>query len=739
MVLNEFLEQSEEPMKAKARETSPIPVRNKVGNGLKAKNSKKKSSSASSGAATPSSSSAAAGPSSTPLMSSTAAEPHAPLLPGFDKNWADLTVQDEDEDVGLESLKDMSRRKRKQPLLDLNLEPEDHMMPYDKDETSSSGSGPSKRPKLDVMSALVDVPGGIKIEKSTSKGASRSSSGSSTPTTKQREDSRHKIQLSEDQLYGPFNFMDRKGVKKHKQKSSHSSSSSGSPSFSSSGNDIKFKALRKDLQILIDSKETRKDLKDHPKKPPSLVDLSSDDTRSPPDIVDLSQDKEEIRELFQTLISMFPTTCSEYLEEQAEELAGKPTALDRFITEHLARNSQPPDYWQPRIETIKTEPEQPAEVSEETPTAASDSLIEPSSVLNLNQDDQGVNMTIRAMEVVTDPQPGPSSSSKSFPASGSRKLMTIDETIDLTGHMSPPPAAPQATVDMAKGPIDLIDPLLAAGNAAVPQPEPVAVVEETEEDKANKRLVTLESLFPEVDPEFLHQRAVEIGDNPQQMEQWIAESIENNSAKEFPSRSDYEKRQKNAQMQEKYSGQVTVQEILDMYEDPEAYFMDQKRPVSELYKKHSLNQLKKEFRQISVMVINKIFNQNNGLFVPCVRALKKYSGTNQPKRKTRRPDHECPMPTEVDLNFLKEWQYSRKEEDVKKFIDDQKEEHEKLVAEAKEAGNLMECVCCFNDECLVEDMLPCGGGHLFCKDCVQRASEVNYYLLKIRNLFLFLT
>ena len=75
---------------------------------------------------------------------------------------------------------------------------------------------------------------------------------------------------------------------------------------------------------------------------------------------------------------------------------------------------------------------------------------------------------------------------------------------------------------------------------------------------------------------------------------WIGEAIENKSAKEFPSRADYEKRQKNAEMQEKYSGQVTVQEILDMYEDPEAYFMDEKRPVSELYKKHSLNQLVRE-------------------------------------------------------------------------------------------------------------------------------------------------
>ena len=63
-----------------------------------------------------------------------------------------------------------------------------------------------------------------------------------------------------------------------------------------------------------------------------------------------------------------------------------------------------------------------------------------------------------------------------------------------------------------------------------------------------------------------------------------------------------------------------------MYDNPEAYFMDKTRQVSELYKKHSMNQLKKEFRQISVAVINKVFTSNNGLFVPCVRALKKHTG-----------------------------------------------------------------------------------------------------------------
>ena len=362
MVLNEFLEESEEPKKTKARETSPIPVRNKVGNGLKCKNSKsKKSKTTSSETAT---SSTAGGSSSSTSTSALGAsevsgdnnqhEISSRINPG--NIWSNLTFQ-EDEDVSLGSLKEPSR---KRPLLDLNLDDDPlssgsvsgSASEKGGDTDESSGSGPSKRPKLDVMSAQVDVESHLNVAKKSSKGTSRSSSGSSTPTIK-REDGRHKIQLSEDQLYGPFNFMDRR-TKKHKQKMA--SSSSGL-----SGNEVKFKALREDLQMLIDSKETKKDvvpvsLGVPNKKAPSLVDLSSDASNSPPPVVDLSQsDNLEIRDLFQTLVSMFPTTCREYLEEQAEELCGKPIALERFISEHLARNSQPPDYWQPRIQTIKTE------------------------------------------------------------------------------------------------------------------------------------------------------------------------------------------------------------------------------------------------------------------------------------------------------------------------------------------------------------------------------------------------
>ena len=96
---------------------------------------------------------------------------------------------------------------------------------------------------------------------------------------------------------------------------------------------------------------------------------------------------------------------------------------------------------------------------------------------------------------------------------------------------------------------------------------------------------------------------------------------------------------------------MTVEEVLKWYGgDPEAYFSDLMRKVNELYKKHSLAQLKKEFRTTTVATIDKIFRKNNGLYVPSFRALKQHQA---PKRKTRRPDHECGHPKEICLNFLK--------------------------------------------------------------------------------------
>ena len=57
------------------------------------------------------------------------------------------------------------------------------------------------------------------------------------------------------------------------------------------------------------------------------------------------------------------------------------------------------------------------------------------------------------------------------------------------------------------------------------------------------------------------------------------------------------------------------------------------------------------------------------------------------------------------------------------YIQLKKEERKRKLDNAREKGELNECGCCFDDELLLEDMLPCPEGHLFCVECIKRSSE----------------
>jgi hypothetical protein len=305
----------------------------------------------------------------------------------------------------------------------------------------------------------------------------------------------------------------------------------GCSSSSSSGHGIKFQALREDLKRLLDEKDLKPSQSG--KKTPTLVDLSND---SSPPIVDLSQsDSQEIRDLFVNLSNMFPTTPIEYLEEQAEELAGKHAALERFITDHLTRNSEPPEYWTPKIlsvgKVIKVESD----------------VIETNAAVNLTQAGQGLNMTMDAIaSAMTDDVPDPPIATQATEAvtSGAADAIVSDDDQDMVYTPKPGPSCQQQQLNET---IDLTDGAHASKSDSK-QTETAASsgssnIVENEEDLANKLLETLVTLFPQTDPEFLHARAVEFGKNEEQMNAWIQEAVENNSAPTFPSRKDYEKRQ----------------------------------------------------------------------------------------------------------------------------------------------------------------------------------------------------
>ena len=96
---------------------------------------------------------------------------------------------------------------------------------------------------------------------------------------------------------------------------------------------------------------------------------------------------------------------------------------------------------------------------------------------------------------------------------------------------------------------------------------------------------------------------------------------------------------------------MTAEEIIKWYDgNPEAYFSDLDRTVDDLYRRHSMAQLKKDYRLITVPALEKVFRTNKGLYLPCFRQLQALNG---PKRKSKRPDSECAQPKEICFNFLK--------------------------------------------------------------------------------------
>ena len=98
-----------------------------------------------------------------------------------------------------------------------------------------------------------------------------------------------------------------------------------------------------------------------------------------------------------------------------------------------------------------------------------------------------------------------------------------------------PGMAPPSDMDLRS-----IQPEPEVVQASIPEPEDPA---DHVEDEVQRKLSHLVSVFPNTDPEFLHEKVLEFADKEDQMARWIDETLEN-KADGLPTRKDYEKRVK---------------------------------------------------------------------------------------------------------------------------------------------------------------------------------------------------
>ncbi|KAK0046834.1 E3 ubiquitin-protein ligase RNF216 [Biomphalaria pfeifferi] len=89
------------------------------------------------------------------------------------------------------------------------------------------------------------------------------------------------------------------------------------------------------------------------------------------------------------------------------------------------------------------------------------------------------------------------------------------------------------------------------------------------------------------------------------------------------------------------------------------------------------------------------------------------------------------MPAVIDEYFYHELWFTRNEQKVVDYPKEKELKRRQKVEEAKLNGQIYECCCCFDDECLFEELASCPEGHLFCKTCVIRSTESAFGEMKV--------
>lgn len=236
----------------------------------------------------------------------------------------------------------------------------------------------------------------------------------------------------------------------------------------------------------------------------------------------------------------------------------------------------------------------------------------------------------------------------------------------------------------------------------------------------------LMEIFPDCDPNYLYDKLEEHTNDKERLKNIAMELFE---YKNYPKLKDtLEERKRQAKHNQIQHLQFEMESFLVRFPDPMGTFSKADKEMTPSYKDHAMQQLRREYRQLKKSYITKVLETHNYHYHLSKREIEQdivnITANSRKLRKQPLSEEECQLPREPDEFFYYEKLFSENEEEIKRYLHDKKQVYELRLQEARDNGELMECQCCFDEECLFEDMAACPEGHLFCKTCIRRSSEV---------------
>ncbi|XP_015119498.1 uncharacterized protein LOC107042812 [Diachasma alloeum] len=218
-------------------------------------------------------------------------------------------------------------------------------------------------------------------------------------------------------------------------------------------------------------------------------------------------------------------------------------------------------------------------------------------------------------------------------------------------------------------------------------------------------------IFPDADPTFLRDKAEKTYKDDQALEAFIEGNLKTHS---YPTREQYLSKMRITEEQLRYTNNFTVPTFLEKFPDPFKHFMDEKRKCKHVTVGFEF--LKSQFNRIRVTTVSKVYNEAKWNMSIAAARLREIGADMNSTRKSSE------IPTE-DINMLQEMAFIRHQNDIKKYIDDMKQAEKAEFEKLKKANELLECQCCFDNECMPSKCSTCDQGHIFCNSCIVKGTD----------------
>jgi len=298
-----------------------------------------------------------------------------------------------------------------------------------------------------------------------------------------------------------------------------------------------------------------------------------------------------------------------------------------------------------------------------------------------------------APPVTSTPQPGPSNGRKKHKAD--KSLGGAEAAASATAEIDREIA--NCTLDLGNQTIESGD--LVNGNGRMDQV-----------------YANLCGIFPHLDPEYLKKEAERIGDDEEKLQLFIDTSVGKSG---LPSRKEYDTRHAKSEEIRRIK-KLTAGDFLRDYEDPMEHFYSNTSTPSEKYKASTLKYLRKKFPNITEGMLKTTMEKHKNRFLPVFKQLEKAKSSKRNENVPVRSNDK----TELDPVFFKEYIFMKLESKIKEAKVLEEEAHQKKIENARKTGAFFTCGCCFDNECLLEEVYMCSSDHMFCGDCMRRGAGV---------------